>query len=150
MATITKWNAGAVTTMLSTELNTLASGSISAPGSTVFDNSATGSPGLFLFADFQLDLTLAIAPTVNLPVLMFLIPSLDGTNFGFGSSGNAWQGYQRGGWSMIATTSEQILVCQGIPIPPQKFKLQVQNQSGQTFPASGTTVKMMPYNYQNA
>ena len=149
-ATITKWNPGTVTTMLSTELNTLGTGNISAVSTTIFDNSATGSPGLFLFADFQLDVTFGAAPTVNLPVLLFIIPSVDGTNFGFGSTGSAWQGFQRGGWSMIATTSEQILVCQGIPIPPQKFKCQVQNQSGQAFPASGSTVKMMPYNYQNA
>lgn len=145
MATVTtKWNAGAVTTILSTELNSLASGNASNVSTTIFDNST----GLYLFADFQIDVTFGSAPTVNLPLLLYIVPSLDGTNFGFGSTGNAWAGYQRGGWSVLATTSEQILVCQGIPIPPQKFKAQVTNLSGQPFPASGTTVKMMPYYYQ--
>lgn len=143
MATI-KWSVASIQTLLSTELNSLATGNLSALG-TEYDNTS----GLYLFADFQLDVTFGSSPTANAPVVLYIVPKTDGTNYNFGSSSNAWDGFVRGGWSLMATTSQQLLTIQGVPIPPLKFKIQVKNQSGQSFPGSGSTVKMVPYYYQS-
>lgn len=141
----TKWIAGAATSLLTTQLNALADGGISALG-TEYDNATN----LYLFGDFQLDVDFVSAPTVNLPVALYIVPALDGTNYGFGSASAVWAGYNRGGWSMIASTAQQVLTIQGIPLPPLKFKIQVKNSSGQAMPATGTTVKLVPYRYQSA
>ncbi len=141
MATV-KWAAASITSMLTTELNSLASGSICSLG-TEYDNTA----GLYLFADFQLDVTFGSSPTANAPVLLYLVPKTDGTNYNFGSSTAVWDGFARGGWSMMAINTQQLLTISGIPIPPLKFKVHVKNVSGQPFPASGSTVKMVPYQY---
>ena len=141
MATV-KWSPASITSLLTTELNSLASGAYSALG-TEYDNTS----GLYLYADFQLDVTFGSSPTVNTPIMLYLVPKTDGTNYNFGSSSNGWAGFVRGGWQMIATTNQQLLTIQGIPIPPLKFKAQIYNGTNQSFPASGTTVKMVPYQY---
>ena len=141
MATV-KWSPAAITTLLSTELNSLTSGSLSALG-TEYDNTA----GLYLFADFQLDATFGTNPTANAPILLYVVPKTDGTNYNYGSSSVAWDGFARGGWAMQAVTTQQLYTIHGIPIPPLKFKIHIKNLCGQTMAASGSTVKMVPYQY---
>ena len=142
MSQTIKWNPGSITSLLTTELNSLSSGSLSALGAE-FDNTS----GLYLFADFQLDVTFGSAPTANTPLVLYLVPKTDGTNYNFGGSSAAWDGFVRGGWQMMAITTQQLLTIQGIAIPPLKFKIQIKNQTNQPLPSSGSTVKMVPYNY---
>jgi len=138
-----KWAAGTLTSLLTTQLNSLASGSLTALGAE-FDNTS----GLYLFGDFQLDVTFASAPTVNTPVTLYLVPEPDGSNYNFGGSSAAWAGFIVGGWQMMNINTQQLLTIRGIPLPPTKFKIQVLNATNQAMPSSGTTVKMLPYYYQ--
>jgi hypothetical protein len=77
-----KLEAGSLTTMLTTELNALAAGSgvVQVVGTNAaFDNSAVGN--LYFWADFELDVTFAVAPTDDSAVELYLVPALDGSNY---------------------------------------------------------------------
>ena len=50
------------------------------------------------------------------------------------------------------TTAQKVPLGLGltlINLPPTKFKAFLLNKSGQAFPASGSTLKMIPYRYQS-
>lgn len=135
-----KWSAGTIQTLLTTELNSLTDGSISS-ASAAYDNTS----GLYMFADFQVDVTFGSNPTAGSPLTLYLLPSLDGTNY----EKTGVSGAVVAGWQLEATTSQQLLVARGIVLPPTKFKVQLKNNSGVTTPSSGSTVKMLPYYYQS-
>lgn len=147
-----KAESGVLTTVLSTELNALAntSGAISA---TAFDNSLFAS--LWLFADFELLVTFAVVPTVNSTIDLYLIPALDAVNYGDGTSGPSAVGIAThfiGSFPLRnLTTVQRILLPTMAPtrLPPTLLKLQAINRSGVAFPATGTTIKMLPSRYQN-
>lgn len=142
MATTVKWSTpGAFTTLLSTELNALAAAGVSALSPT-YDNSTA----LDLFGDFQIDVTFGSAPTANGALQVFIIPAPDGTNFGTAQ----FSGAIIGGWLIASNTTQQLYTIRGIPLPPSKFKIQLQNGASVAFPATGSTVKMLPYSYQSA
>jgi hypothetical protein len=145
-----KLEAGAITTIASTEANSLANaaGVLGAE----YDNSA----GLYMFGLFELNVTFGSAPTAGNTVDLYLIPAPDGTNYDdavTGAGGSAPITCFVGGFPLRAvTTAQKIPVGHGlsmINLPPCKFKAFVLNRSGQAFPASGSTLKMIPYRYQS-
>ena len=69
----------ALTNVLTTELNTLTNNSYCTAGGAV-DNTTN----LDLFADFQCNVTFGTAPTTGTTLDLFLVPSLDGTNYADG------------------------------------------------------------------
>lgn len=137
------WEVGVLTTMLSTELDSLASLSASGVG-TQYDNSTN----LFLYADFVLSVDFVSAPTGGLPINLFLIPAVDGTNYATGSSALLPANCGKGSFMVFNSASPQKLVISGVQIPPTKFKLILENGTDQAFPASGSTVEMLPYGEQ--
>lgn len=153
MATI-KLEAGSVATLMDTELNSLANGSAIDDGGN-FDNSDTAN--LFMAAGFELTVTFGSAPTQDGLVHLYLIPSLDGTNFGYYTTG-------AGGWAPSPTyvgsfmvdniTTIQRLTLTGplgtlISLMPCKYKAWLLNNSGQAFPSSGSLLKILPFRYQS-
>lgn len=148
MASI-KLEAASIATVLSTELNSLANNA--AALGTEYDNSSN----LYLWATFELNVTFGSAPTAGNTVDLYIIPAPDGTNFDdntTGASGAAPSTSYVGGFPLRAVTSAQKVplgVVRRIDLPPTKFKVFVVNGSGQAFPASGSTVKMIPYRYQS-
>jgi hypothetical protein len=146
MATVHQtWDPAAITTLLSTQLNALSGGGVSALG-TEYDNATN----LFLYALFQLDVTFGTGPTAFTTVDLFLVCAPDGTNYNNGSSSIAVQNAAIGSYNMQNVTTQQLLSFYGIPLPPCKFKLQVSNSTNQAFPATGSTVKMIPYGLKAA
>jgi hypothetical protein len=139
------WDPAAITSVLTTELNSLGIGGFSALGS-AYDNSTN----LFLYALFQLDVTYASAPTVDTTVDLFIVPAPDGTHYNYGSSSDASQNFGMCSFNLVASTSQQLISCWGIPLPPTLFKVQVWNNTNRAMPASGNTVKMIPYGLKAA
>lgn len=149
MASI-KLEAAAITSLMTTELNSLASAA--AALGVEYDNSTN----LYLWGLFELNVTFGTNPTANSTVDLYLIPAPDGTNYDdavTGAAGSAPATSYVGGFPLRAvTTAQKVPVGAGlqlISLPPAKFKAFVVNRSGQAFPASGSTVKMVPYRYQS-
>lgn len=136
-----KWAASeSITTALSTGLNSLSDGSLSALSSAI-DNSAD------LYQYMAVELSLAsINPSGTPFVEVYLFKSIDGTTYEDGS----------------ATLSQCLIVAlpvttgssakesyaANILIPPFKFKLAVRNRTGVAFGASGSTLSYGRYNEQ--
>lgn len=133
---------GTLATLLTTELNALASGSYSAAGSTVQANRTD----LNMYADFELAVTFASAPTVGNTVDLYVIPKVDNTNYADGGGAITPPAtYYAGSFVLRAVTTAQRVAIMGASIPPDDFKLVALNSSGVAFPASGSTVKISPY-----
>lgn len=146
-----KFEAAAITTVASTELNNLANdaGALGAE----YDNTS----GLYMMAMFELNVTFGSAPTANNTVDLYIIVAADGTNYSdavAGASGAAPASCYAGGLPLRAVTSAQkvplgVGISGPIPLPPTKFKVFALNKSGVAFPASGSTIKMVPYRHQS-
>lgn len=130
----------AITTLLSTELNSLSAGSGSALG-TEYDNSAS----LFMWGLFELTVTFGTGPTADSTLDLFLVPAPDGTNYDDGSNSVFTQNASIGGFNMRSVTTAQKLSIYAVPLPPTKFKVNIQNNTNQTTAASGNLVKMIAY-----
>ena len=149
MASI-KLEAGSITTILSTEANSLANNAAALGAE--FDNST----GQWLFGLFELNVTFGAGPTAGSTVDLYIIPAPDGTNYNnsvAGASGSAPSTSYVGGFPLRNVTSAQkvpIGVARRVELPPTKFKAFIINRSGQSFPSSGSTVKLVPYGYQTS
>jgi len=152
MASI-KWEQAAISTVMSTELNSLANNA-GALG-TEYDNTTNQ----YLLGLFELNVTFGSAPTAQNTVDLYIIPAPDGTNYDdavTGASGYAPGTCYAGGFPLRAITTVQHVPLGGggaqgyVQLPPTKFKAFVVNKSGVAFPASGSTIKMIPFRYQSA
>lgn len=150
--TVEKWSAAAITTLASTELNSLANAA-GALG-VEYDNSTNLMP----FGVFELTVTFGSAPTAGRTVDLYIVPASDGTNYATnvtGSSGYAQSTGYVGSFVLQAVTTLQRLNLGGIGargtlfLPPTKFKAYLLNNSGQAFPSSGSTLKMVGYQRQS-
>ncbi len=133
-------------TCLSTELNSLAnnSGALSA----AISNDA--SDELDLYMDLELAVTFGTAPTADSLCEIYIVRTVDGTNYEDNSTeGRPRDGYV-GGFVLDNVTSAQRLVLRQVPCPPRDFKVYLLNKSGQAFPASGSTVGAFFYTNQVA
>lgn len=149
MASI-KLEAASISTVASTELNSLASAAL-ALGAEV-DNTTN----LYMFALFEVNVTFGSSPTANTTIDLYLIPAPDATNYDdvvTGAAGTAPAQCYIGSAPVRAVTSAQkIPVGLGLTLvnlPPLKFKIAVKNGTNQAFPSSGSTVKMIAYRYQS-
>ena len=135
-----------IATALSTEFNSLANGSSTAASSAIDNSSA-----LDMWADMELNLgTFGVAPSAGAYVEVYLIPSVDGTNYADGAAATApAQELLVGAFSVRAATAAQRLVLRGVPIPPGLFKLLCINRTGQAMNASGNTLKYRTYHLTN-
>jgi hypothetical protein len=146
-----KLEAAAIATVASTELNSLANaaGALGAE----YDNATN----LYMFGTFELNVTFGTNPTAASTVDLYLIPAPDGTNYDdavTGAAGSAPNTSYVGGFPLRAVTSAQkvplgVGIAGPVQLPPTKFKVFALNKSGQAFPASGSTIKMVPYRYQS-
>lgn len=135
--------ASATTSLMSTELNSLANAG-TALGSTVLDNST----GLYLFLNAQLNVTFGSAPTAGNTVDLYLVPSLDGTNYS--DTATTPNQLYAGSFPLRAVTTAQkvIMLPAGVMLGPFKYKPFIVNNSGVAFPASGSTLDVYRYNQQ--
>lgn len=139
---IIKWTAlGTLTTALSTGLDALAN------VARAISAAITNSTAKDRWIDIELNVTFAVAPSAGGYVGVYLIPSLDGTNYSDGDGTIVPPATMFvGSFPVRAVTTAQRVHLRQIQLPPTDFKVLVDNQSGQAFPASGSTVKYRTYN----
>ena len=143
---VLKLDPAGISTLMSTELNSLANGS-AAVDSSEYDNATN----LYPQAGFELVVTFGSAATAGAPVQLYLIYSLDGTNYGdytTGASPKAPGSAYVGSFYCLSQTANR-LTLGPIDLMPAKFKTYVIDQSGQAFPASGSTLNILPYQYES-
>ena len=146
MPNLIQWDAAPNTegNVLSTELNSLADGSRTNAGTEV-DNSAN----LDTYALLELTVTFGTAPSAGGYLALFMVTAPDGTQYSDGSS-SVDPGADT--WVLNipvrAVTTIQHKITKIFPLPNAKFKFILENQSGQAFPASGSTVELFSMNYE--
>lgn len=136
-------------TVMSTELNALAltSGKTISSAQTNASDGVDASTGGELFADLELKVTFASAPTAGTIVELYLLPSLDGgTTYPDGSTTILPQSsLYVGGFAVRAVTTAQVMVIRGVALPPDSYKYLVQNTTNVAFPATGSTLRENTY-----
>jgi hypothetical protein len=134
-----------VVAAMTTELNALA-GTSGKAISAAIDNSTT----LDLFDDLELNVTFASAPTVGTVIEVYLVTSIDGTNYADGSTTVLPQSsLYVGGFTVRAVATAQRMHLRGIALPSGLFKYLLQNTTNQAFPATGSTLNRNPYQLQS-
>jgi len=127
---------------LGTELNSLTDGSYTAVGPEL-DNSSN----LDRFCIAVLSVDFASAPTLNSIMQLFAVCAVDGTNYEDGSSSLRYpQDSFVGVFQFFNTGNAQVLATKPFELRPFKTKFAALNQSGQSFPASGSTITIWTFN----
>jgi hypothetical protein len=144
-----KWKAsGRATnplTLMSTELNSLASGS-GAIGAAIVNE----TDHLDLYVDLELVVAFVASPTADSVVEAYFARQIDGTNYEDAATGGTPIGPKNGfvgSFVMRAVTPQRVII-PSVLVPPRDFKVFVINRAGQAFAASGNTVKGYFYKEQ--
>jgi len=142
-------NAGSVTTLLGAGLNSLAddAGALSS----AYNNTS----GLYLWAMFELYIaSFGSAPTAGELVHIYFADSIDGgSNYADGAAGSPATDLNDSHFVFAFSVrndagAQRIMIPNPIVIPPTYFKVLLVNKTGQTFAASGNTLKMLPTRLQ--
>lgn len=147
MATIQQKLYSTIVSGLTTELNSLTTGSFSAAGPALGSDATTAAD---LYGDIEIVATYGTAPTAGTTIDVYLIPSADGTNYADGGGAVApAKGLMVGSGELRAVTTAQRMVIRDVPLPPGLFKVVAQNNGGQTLAATANTVKIRPHSMQS-
>lgn len=141
MANIAKWNApSSVVTVLSTELNSLGSNTLSAASSAIANQT-----NLDIYSDWELVLA-SLSPAAGAFISVYILEAIDGTNYPEATNLRlkSSQLLFTIGLDTTAATAQRIAV-RNVVIPPGTFKIVIDNQSGVSLNASGNTLKMQAY-----
>lgn len=147
MATI-KWDADTITThMNDTELGGLADDTNAISGA--IDN--TTALRLFEDLEFYMADNGTNAPTAGGVIEVYLLASVDGTNYPDGGVGvdpaaNTFVGV----FNTRTVSDNQRMVLRGISLPPLKYKYVIINKSGMAMNSTGSTLKGVSYGYASA
>lgn len=146
-----KWIAGSGQgltwgSLMSTELNSIASGNAILGGTSVSNGTA-----LDIFADFSLVLASAAFVAPNYIGLYLYALNDDGSTYGDGRFGSSAAGpppsnYFVGSIGLVAATQAQSGTLLGVVIPPGTWKPVLYNQGGVALASSGNTLKYRTYN----
>jgi len=140
MATVSLKAYRAITTVLSTGLNSLANGTNSA-ASSAYDNTSNLDP----LVDIELNLTVqGSARSAGATVDVYMVTRLDGTNF---PDINETTAELVASFVLDAATTARRAVIRDIALPPEQVEFFLRNRTGQAFNASGSTVKIAPHAY---
>jgi len=135
-------------TVLTTELNSLANGALSAV-SAAQDNDTAGLRDLYA----QAEIYIAAQGTnraAGAYVALYLIPELDGTNFG-NTTDECAENYFAASVSLDdAATAARYAVVDQVRLPVGDYKVALRNGIGQAFASTGNTVKMRAYSIEDA
>jgi hypothetical protein len=145
-ATIQQELYGTIGSVLTTELNSLASAAFCTIGAAQGSDATTAAD---LFGDFELVATYGTAPTAGTTVDLYLVPSIDGTNYADTPTATTAKGLMVGSFELRNVTTAQRIAIRDVPLPPGLWKAIVQNNGGQAMAASGNTVKMRPHSMQS-
>ena len=148
-AQVTKWFLGSPTTLLSTELNSLANNGFTAASATYNNTVGGGGGDGSVRCLIEGSFTFVAAPTPNSAVFVWFLKALDDTNFENTPTTSISLG--RGPDVTLPVTGGQTStrVSRLVECPPGLFKtVATQQGTGQAMAASGNTIKIRPVTIQ--
>jgi hypothetical protein len=133
----------AIASVLTTDLNSLGNGSISA-ASSALDNTSN--------LDLYDDLTFTIATqggarSAGAAVTVLMVQALDGTNY---DDVEVSCGQVVAVFPLDAATTARQCSVRDVPIPPGLFKYFIRNGTGQAFASSGNILERRPHSVETA
>src|SRR6516225_1236574 len=132
------------TSVLTTGLNSLAAGSVSAASATYANQT-----NLDLYCDVELFLN-TITPATGAYVSIYILAAVDGTNFPAQSAADlrltSTQLFCVIPIGTTASTAQRVAV-RNLLLPPQPVQFRLDNQTGVALANSGNTVKVDAYSY---
>jgi len=147
-ATAIKWEAPAtIQTYLSTDLNSLADAGtfLGAKIDNVLDGENVMFMGLELYVAAQ-----GVARDSGANVAVYLLPTIDDTNFSYGDSAALVDGGNLlTVFALDAATTARYVCRANLRVPPFDFKLQLANNTGQAFAATLNTLKYRLYSLES-
>ena len=131
--------------VLTTELNSLADGNVCALSAEI-DNTSNK----YILADLQLDLASLTISSTSAFVSVFVVPTVDGTNYPDWASG-AFANYHGQYFAASAavrnvSSTTARANARGILVPPGKFKVALYSKVGVTLASSNNTLAARYYN----
>jgi hypothetical protein len=137
-----------VAVVLTTELNGLTNGSVSALSATQ-DNATAG----LRFPLAQVEINLSAQATNRVAgayVAVYFIPEVDGTNFGT-TTGECLDNYLVGSCSVnSAALTAVTLILDRVRVPVGNYKVVLKNGTGQALAATGNTVELRTYSNEDS
>jgi len=149
MADIFQQQYDTLTSVMTTELNSLANNARAIASSAQGGDASDAK----LQADFELVVTFGTNPTLDSTIDLYLVRAVDGTpNYEDGdASVRPNPSAFVGSFPLRAVTTGQRIVLRDVPLPPGLWKAVLHNNaSGQSFAASGNTLKIRTHNLQVA
>ncbi len=146
MATTTKYLSGTIATLLSTEMNAQANNAL-VLGS-AYDNSANLNP--LAEVEFSQSTAFGTAPAASTGLSIWWLRDIDGTNYEDGSSSLNPSRPPDLTIPLEPQNSTAQRITRRCAIPPGTFKPLLKNDgTGQSLPATGNVLKILPLTYQN-
>ena len=141
MATLKHASYGTFTTYLGADLDNLAS------DARVLGAEIDNTTALDLYYDFELNVTFDSAPTNGMPVDLYVIPAVGGTDYTDGSASvEPRESLRVGSFDVANVGTAQRLALLNVLVPPGKFKILIRNSAGVGWTANGHTLKYRPHN----
>ena len=139
-----KWIAGSLTTLLTTELNSLAN------DAGVLTAEIDNTSNLDVYADIEYYMAgHGTAPAADTTHDLYIVRSVDATPNYEDYSATRPPAYGSIGSVVLDNTAgAQRKVIPSVLLPPYKFKIYIVNKSGYALAASANTLKMRTYNLQ--
>lgn len=147
---VEKYKLGSVATLMSTELNSLATNT-AAVASSAFNNVQGGGGGDgYTLCDLELVVTFGTNPAASTGISVWFLGQPDGTNYEDGSSSVTPARLPDAVFPVRAVTTAQRIV-RRIAIPPGTWKaLALNDGTGQALAATGNTLKIRPATREGA
>lgn len=147
MATTAKYLLGNQSTLLSTELNSLANNSLALGNA--FDNTVGQAGDGYVLCDVELVVTYGTAPTANTGCSVWFLSTQDGTNYEDGSSSVTPARLPDVVFPVRAVNTTQRII-RRVLLPWGVLKPLLKNDgTGQAMASSANTLKVRPVTYQN-
>lgn len=125
---------------------TVLSGGLDALANDAAATSAAITSARDQFANLELSVTFASAPTADRTVDAYIVRTVDGTNFEDASASRPPASGFLGSFAVNNSASLQRLILAGVVLDVRDFQIMLVNKSGQAFTASGHTLKIQTYN----
>lgn len=147
MATVEKYLLGSQTSLLTTELNSLANNG-TALASSAFNNTIGQTGDGYILCDLELVVTYGVAPTANTGVSLWFLQTQDGANYEDGSNSITPARLPDCVFPLRAVTTAQRIIRRVI-LSQGKFTPLIKNDgTGQAMAATANTVKVRPVTYE--
>lgn len=137
---------GTITTVLSTELNSLATATACSASSA---QSNEGSGERDILAQFEIYIaTQGTNRSAGASIALYIIPEVDGTNYA-ATTDECLNNYLAGSVSVDDGATAARYLVMDAKLPPSDWKAILVNSTGQAFASSGNTVKYRTYGYED-